>query len=1274
MPKPCPVKILQWNCRSVITNLHYLTQHLSAVSYQVLVFQSLNVSQKNLPKLTNYSYPPIHEDVLKDTEKIRTAIYVHENLKCSPCTSPVPTNKINLYSCAAKVKFNDHLAINIVSVYLPRGPNDENTEWLHTMQESNNKWLVLGDFNAHSPFWDNDSTSITSNRFVENIVDSCLYLLNDGKITRIPDISHHRASAIDLSFISPVLAPNCKWETHTDTLGSDHLPLIITFNDQSVQNDNNKDTVPKYNYNFADWNKFVTFLATINTERIKDDNIDSFYTKFTDAVLQAADSSIPKYSLRKSDKHSGNVWWNSSCQKAVDEKRKRFKIYLQDRNPLNHALMKRANTLSNITIAQAKCQFWSSFCENEVYTHKDLQKVWKKFNEMKKGVSSQNYPIKIKDKECLSNGEKADIFVSIFSNSMSTDNLSDKSKTFREKETQKADYKDPVSDNTHYVNAPITLQELKDVIFSLRSKKTSVGKDAVSNEMLKHLPNSWMILLLDLFQQCWDQGVIPRIWKHSILVPVPKQGKSKSDENNYRPVALTSHTGKLMEKIILNRLTYYCDKNKIIPDSQAGFRKGRSTVDHLVKLTTQIKYQFARRKNVLATFFDVKKAYDHVWHDRLLYKLKSIGLSGNIYFYIKSFLSERTVQAKVGNCYSSPRSPDMGIPQGSVISPYLFNILLYDLPSPMSSNAVLVQYADDICMWMDVTMKRKTPKRQLTFYKNLYQRELDRITEYLFENGLSLSPEKTNLVLFNNGTDPQMLPTFRIDGENLEYKKSVKFLGVCLTSKLAWNDHIEYLANKAKQCINFLKVISKQSWGQDITVLKHLSLSLVRSRLSYGQEVFFSAPQYLLKKIQSLDCKAFRIALGVPFHTSALGTYKEVGVLPLVEYRQLAVAKYILRTAINDNNIKNEAFLRSDIHFPKRARTIQSLTTLNTYSSELFHEIEINPQEISKSKVTVAPCPPWELQKATFDIIYSSLKKTDNINILKSLVKEHIQNYYPDHIKIYTDGSVLNTNEAGAAFFIPSLKVEKSFYIGKHRSIFTAELTAVLMALYYVLDFPKDISNILFCVDSKSVLHALRNSNFNVRKDLITEISHLVHFLILRGSSVTFCWVPSHCGICFNERADRLAKCGAMYKNDTLGINVSLSLHEGYSLIQNACWKHFRKKLRDFGYLCGNHNNQTLIFDNVLNSHKNLGLYNRRNTLSLVYRFKLNAFKTKFSKNVNCICGDKITNSHILFHCASLKPLLPDVRSYPLEQILSEPSLLLDIVFALIETPIIRYL
>ena len=84
----------------------------------------------------------------------------------------------------------------------------------------------------------------------------------------------------------------------------------------------------------------------------------------------------------------------------------------------------------------------------------------------------------------------------------------------------------------------------------------------------------------------------------------------------------------------------------------------------------------------------------------------------------------------------------MGIPQGSVIAPILFNILLYDLPKVVSKNVTLVQYADDICMWMNATLKKSTPLKIQNYIKKLYQCDLDNVGQYMLQNGLTLSSEK----------------------------------------------------------------------------------------------------------------------------------------------------------------------------------------------------------------------------------------------------------------------------------------------------------------------------------------------------------------------------------------------------------------------------------------------------------------------------------------------------------------------------------------------------
>ena len=413
-----------------------------------------------------------------------------------------------------------------MSVYLPKGPNDQNTEWLRTVQDQQHgKWIIGGDFNAHSPFWEKDCSNITSNRFVENIVDSSFYLLNDGTVTRIPDVSKHRATAIDLTLISPELVPSCSWETYKDTLGSDHMPIIITVSNESIQYDNNiDDIIPKFNFARANWKLFQDVLICQDFKSHENECVDAMFTKFKESVLLAANLSIPKLKTVKSSDHIGNVWWTDSCERAVQCKRQIFKTYLKDRKPEDHDKMKKANIQSNMTIAQAKQKYWTSFCTKEISDHKDFKKVWKKMKEMKNGITLPSCPITFDvHNKFPTDIEKAEAFVNMFAKNSSIDGLTSECKNYREQEEQNSLYTDPIPQNELWFNSPITLDEVKYAITSLKNKKSSVGIDAISNEMLKRLPENCINFLHKILENCWVSGSVPQVWKASIVIPILKE-------------------------------------------------------------------------------------------------------------------------------------------------------------------------------------------------------------------------------------------------------------------------------------------------------------------------------------------------------------------------------------------------------------------------------------------------------------------------------------------------------------------------------------------------------------------------------------------------------------------------------------------------------------------------------------------------------------------------------------------------------------------------------
>ena len=110
---------------------------------------------------------------------------------------------------------------------------------------------------------------------------------------------------------------------------------------------------------------------------------------------------------------------------------------------------------------------------------------------------------------------------------------------------------------------------------------------------------------------------------------------------------------------------------------------------------------------------------------------------------------------------------DMGIPQGSVIAPISFNIIIHDLPKALLNNSHVAQYAHDIAIWVNTTLRKYTNKRVVSIVQKLYQSEMNKLTAYVKDNGFELSRDKMCLMLFKNGENPKSLPQIDDDDDEV---------------------------------------------------------------------------------------------------------------------------------------------------------------------------------------------------------------------------------------------------------------------------------------------------------------------------------------------------------------------------------------------------------------------------------------------------------------------------------------------------------------------------
>ena len=202
--------------------------------------------------------------------------------------------------------------------------------------------------------------------------------------------------------------------------------------------------------------------------------------------------------------------------------------------------------------------------------------------------------------------------------------------------------------------------------------------------------------LLLIFNQALLSGSFPCDWKKANIVRLHKKG-DKQTLKNYRPVSLLPICGKIFERLIFNEMFRFFLDNKLISTNHSGFKPGDSCIDQLLSITHEIYRSFDDELEVRSVFLDVSKAFDKIWHEGVIFKLKQNGISGDILNILTDFLGNRKQRVVLNGQVSTWTSVNAGVPQGSILGPLLFLIYINDLSDNLSSNVKLS--ADDTTLF-----------------------------------------------------------------------------------------------------------------------------------------------------------------------------------------------------------------------------------------------------------------------------------------------------------------------------------------------------------------------------------------------------------------------------------------------------------------------------------------------------------------------------------------------------------------------------------------------
>ena len=219
-----------------------------------------------------------------------------------------------------------------------------------------------------------------------------------------------------------------------------------------------------------------------------------------------------------------------------------------------------------------------------------------------------------------------------------------------------------------------------------------------------------------------------------------------------------------------------------------------------------MQLQQRRTCNVVATFLDVEKAFDNVWHNGLRYKIFQFDLPTKMTHWLSDFLVRRVIQVNVNGFLSNQINPKAGVPQNSVLSPLLFLIYINDLPTPYHKKNSLSQFADDTTKWAFSLNVR--------FAAKFLHQDLLNLAVWCAKWRIKLNPEKTEVIIFSRSILARKTePNLKLYGETLKVYPQVKFIGITFDSQLNFKKHFEDILDHCNARYNHLRLLANKKMG-----------------------------------------------------------------------------------------------------------------------------------------------------------------------------------------------------------------------------------------------------------------------------------------------------------------------------------------------------------------------------------------------------------------------------------------------------------------------------
>jgi len=617
--------------------------------------------------------------------------------------------------------------------------------------------------------------------------------------------------------------------------------------------------------------QFICKLHEALTKETPDDTIDSKWSHVRDAVYNSA---ITAYGKKE---HKNTDWYEASWEEmepVTEAKRKANLAYKAAPSIGTLQALRTARKNAQQTARHCANTYWLNLCTSIQIAAEtgDARGMYEGIKKATGPPTSKIAPLKSKTGEVIKDqGKQLQRWIEHYLELYATQNVV----------TDTALDAIPDLPVLEELDTPPTLEELSKAIDCLACGKAP-GSDGIPPEVLKIGKPALIQPLHELLCLCWGQGHIPQDMRDANIVTLYKNKGDRSDCNNYRGISLLSIVGKAFARVVLARLQTLA--SRVYPESQCGFRAGRSTVDMIFSLRQLQEKCREQQMPLYIAFIDLTKAFDLVSRSGLFRILNKIGCPPRLLAIITSFHENMHSTVCFNGATSEAFPVSSGVKQGCVLAPTLFAIffsILLQYAFKDCSEGVYIHTRTDGKLFNIARLRAKTKVtkvliRELLFAddaaltshtENGLQQLVCRLSHACKEFGLTISLKKTNVMV----QDADSSPTIAIDGYNLEVVEDYTYLGSTISNSLSVDTDVNGRIAKASAVMARL---NQRVWdNHNLTKKTKLRVyqACVLSTLLYSSEAWTTYASHV-RKLNSFHLRCLRRILRIQWQDKVPNT------------------------------------------------------------------------------------------------------------------------------------------------------------------------------------------------------------------------------------------------------------------------------------------------------------------------------------------------------------------------------------------------------------------